>query len=79
MKYGNRLVPLEGHAFSPIGILSQRTLEDRISSIIKTNPDKIFIRIFPKIFMYFLFIFILFIQIIIAVKWRDSVVWVAPT
>ena len=74
MKPNNRLVPLEGFTFSPVGILSQRRLENRVSSIIETNPDKIFIRVFPRILMYFLFILLLFIQIIFTVKISDFIV-----
>ena len=71
----NRLVPLEGSAFSPVGILSQKRLENRVSSIIKTDPDIIFMRIFPKILMYFLFILFLFIQIIFTLKISDFIVF----
>ena len=71
MKSNSHLVPLESSAFSPVGILSQKRLEDRVSSIIKTNPDKIFMRVFPKILMYFLFIFLLLIQIIFSIKIND--------
>jgi len=74
MRSNGGLVPLEGFAFSPVGILSQKRLENRVSSIMRTNPDKIFIHIFPKILMYFLFLLLLFIQIIITIKWNDLVI-----
>jgi len=74
MRPNSDLVPLEGLAFSPVDILSQKRLENRVSSIMRTNPDKIFIHIFPKILMYFLFLFLLFIQIIITIKWNDLVI-----
>ena len=75
MKSNNRLVPLEGSAFSPIEILSQKRLEDRVSSIIKTDPDKIFIRTFPKILMYLFFILLLLIQIIYVIKIGDFIIF----
>ncbi len=70
-----RLVPLEGFAFSPVGILSQRRLDNRVSSIIKTNTDKIFIRFFPRILMYLLFIILLFIQIMYTLKISDLIIF----
>ncbi len=75
LKPGGRLVPLEGYAFSPVGFLSQRRLDDRVYSIIKTNPDKIFIRFFPRVLMYLLFIILLFIQIMYTVKINDLIVF----
>ena len=74
-KPNSRLVPLESHAFSPVGIFSQKKLENRVSSIIKTNPDKIFMRVFPKILMYFLFILLLLIQIIFSIKINDFLIF----
>ena len=74
IKANKKLIPLEGTAFSPAGIFSQRRLEDRVSSIIRTNLDRISMRIFPKILMYFLFISLLFIQIVIAIKWNDFII-----
>ena len=74
VKSNKYLTPLESSAFSPTGIFSHRRLENRVSSIIRTNPEKIAMRVFPKILMYFLFIFILFIQIIITIKWNDLII-----
>jgi len=75
LKPRGRLVPLEGSAFSPVGVLSQRRLDNRVSSIIKTNPDKIFIRFFPRVLMYLLFIILLFIQIMYTVKINEIIVF----
>ena len=75
IRSNKHLTPLESSAFSATGIFSQRRLENRISSIIKINPDKIHMRVFPKILMYFLFISLLFIQIVIAMKWNDFIIF----
>ena len=74
IRTNKHLTPLEGSAFSPAGVFSQRRLENRVASIIRTDYKKIFMRIFPKILMYFLFIFLLFIQIVIAIKWNDFII-----
>jgi len=75
IRSNKHLTPLESSAFSPTGVFSQRRLENRVSSIIKINPDKIHMRVFPKILMYFLFISLLFIQIVIAMKWNDFIIF----
>ncbi len=75
IRSSRHLTPLESSAFSPVGIFSQRRLENRVSSVIKTNPDRISMRIFPKILMYFLFIFILFMQIVITIKWNNYIIF----
>ena len=75
IRSSRNLTPLESSAFSAVGIFSQRRLENRVSSIIRTDPDKIFMRISPKILMYFLFIFLLFIQIIISIKGNDYIIF----
>jgi beta-lactamase regulating signal transducer with metallopeptidase domain len=74
IKSKKHLVPLESSAFSPAGFFSQRRLENRVSSLIGINPDKIHMRVFSKILMYFLFISILFIQIVVAIKWNDFII-----
>ncbi len=74
IKSSKQLTPLESSAFSPARVFSQRRLENRVSSIIGINSDKIHMRIFPKILMYFLFISLLFIQIVIAIKWNDFII-----
>jgi beta-lactamase regulating signal transducer with metallopeptidase domain len=74
IRSNKRLAPLESSAFSPARVFSQRRLENRVSSLIGINPDKIFMRVFPKILIYFLFLFLLFIQIIIAIKWNDFII-----
>jgi Zn-dependent protease with chaperone function len=47
---------------------SQIRLRNRIKSILKTNPDRIYSRIFPRILMYILFALLLIIQIMFVVK-----------
>jgi len=75
IKPSKQLTPLEGSAFSPVGIFSQKKLEDRVASIVRTNPDKIFMSIFPKILMYFLFLFLLLIQIVISIKLINLIIF----
>jgi len=75
IKSNKQLTPLESSAFSATGVFSQRRLENRVSSIIGINPDKIHMRVFPKVLMYFLFMSLLFIQIVIAIKWNDFIIF----
>jgi beta-lactamase regulating signal transducer with metallopeptidase domain len=71
LKPRGRSVPLEGSTFSPVVFFNHRRLENRVSTIIKTNPNKIFMRFFPRILMYMLFIILLYIQIMYIVKIND--------
>ena len=64
----SRLVPLEAFTFSPSNIFSQRRLENRISSIIKTDTNRMFMRIIPKMIMYILFILLLSFQIVFTIR-----------
>lgn len=75
LKASNRLVPLEGSAFSPVVFFNHRRLENRVSTIIKTNPDKIFMRFFPRMLMYILFIILLYIQIMYIAKINDLTIF----
>jgi len=49
----------------------QIRLRNRIKSILNTDPDKIYSRIFPKIMMCILFVIFLVIQIMIVIKIND--------
>jgi len=60
--------PVQSFRFLPLSLFSQIRLKNRINSILKTNPDKIYSRIFPKILMYILFLAILIIQIMFTIK-----------
>jgi len=57
-----------GLQFIPHSLFSQARLRNRINSILNTNPDKIYSRIFPRILMYILFALLLIIQIMFVVK-----------
>jgi len=54
--------------FSPISLFSRMKLKNRINSILKTNPEKIYSHIFPKILMYILFLILLIIQLMFIIK-----------
>ena len=60
--------PAQGSQFTPRSLFSQIRLRNRINSILKTDPDKIYSRIFPKILMCVLFLILLIIQIMFVVK-----------
>ncbi len=45
--------------------ISSKKLRNRIENILNTNKDKIFIKLIPKILLYILFLFLLFIQVFI--------------
>ena len=54
--------------FSPFNLLSQIKLKNRVDSIHKTDPERIYSRTFTKILMYIVFIFLLLFQIIFIFK-----------
>ncbi len=59
--------PAQSFTSLPLSSFSHLRLRNRINSILKTNPDKIYSRIFPKILMCILFLIILLIQLMIAI------------
>jgi len=61
-------VPTQSSSFFLFMKINQKRLENRINSIIKTDPDKIYCLILPKIIMYILFVLLLLIQLLIIVK-----------
>jgi len=61
----------QGLQFIPHSLFSQVRLRNRINSILNTNPDRIYSRIFPRILMYILFALLLIIQIMFVVKIND--------
>ncbi|MBM3711985.1 MAG: M56 family metallopeptidase [Actinobacteria bacterium] len=64
----NHLIPMPSSTFSLAKIFNQKRLENRINSIINTDPAKIYSRLAPKILMALLFLFFLFIQIMFVFK-----------
>ena len=59
--------------FSPKAINYWR-LNNRIKSILKTDPSRIYSRIFPKILMIFLFLILFFIQIVLIIKIDEIII-----
>jgi beta-lactamase regulating signal transducer with metallopeptidase domain len=59
---------IQGSQFIPHSLFSQVRLRNRIKSILKTNPDRIYSHIFPKIMMCILFVIFLLIQIMFVIK-----------
>ena len=60
--------PAQSFTFSTMSFFSQIKFKNRINSILKTNPEKIYSRIFPKILMCILFLVLLIIQIMFVIK-----------
>jgi len=58
----------QGLQFIPHSLFSQVKLKNRINAVLKTDPDRIYSRIFPRILMYILFALLLIIQIMFVVK-----------
>jgi len=58
----------QGLQFIPHSLFSQVRLKNRINAVLKTDPDRIYSRIFPRILMYILFALLLIIQIMFVVK-----------
>jgi len=57
-----------GLQFIPHSLFSQVRLRNRINAILKTNPDKIYSHIFPKILMYILFMILMIVQLMFVIK-----------
>ena len=64
----SHLIPVASSTFSFSRLFSQKRLENRIHSITNTDPNRIYSKLFPKIFMFLLFILLLFIQTMITFK-----------
>jgi beta-lactamase regulating signal transducer with metallopeptidase domain len=64
----NHLIPVASSTFSFSALFSQRRFENRVHSIINTDPNRIFSKIIPKILMFLLFILLLLIQIVVTFK-----------
>ena len=60
--------PAQSSTFSPMIFFSRMKLKNRINSILKINPNKIYSRIFPKILMCILFLILLIFQLMIAIN-----------
>lgn len=60
--------PAQGFQFTPHSLFSQVRLKNRINSILRINPEKIYSRIFPKILMYILFLLLLIFQLMFIIK-----------
>lgn len=68
-------VPPQSSSFLPVRSMYQKRLSNRVNSILRTNPDKIYAKIFPRVLSYFLFIFLLLIQIIYIIKINDIIMF----
>jgi beta-lactamase regulating signal transducer with metallopeptidase domain len=62
------LIPTASSAFSYGRLFSQKRLENRIHSIAHTNVNRVYSKLFPKIFMFLLFLLLLLIQIVLTFK-----------
>ena len=60
--------PAQSFTFSPMSFFSQIKFKNRINSILKTNPHKIYSHIFPKILMCILFLILLIIQLMFVIN-----------
>jgi len=67
--------PVQSFSFLPLSLFNQIKLKNRINSIIKTNPAKIYSSIFPRILMYILFITLLLFQILFIFKINNSYIF----
>jgi beta-lactamase regulating signal transducer with metallopeptidase domain len=71
----NRPFPIGGSPFSPIGFVSYKRLEHRVTAIKKTDIYRLSMRVFPKILLYFLFIILLMIQIVYTIKIGETLIF----
>jgi beta-lactamase regulating signal transducer with metallopeptidase domain len=70
-----RLLPIGSTAFSPIGFISYKRLDHRITAMSKTNIEKMSMGVFSKILMYIVFILFLMIQLVYTIKIGDLVIF----
>ncbi len=59
--------PAQALIFSPVKFFSQYRLKNRIRSILRTDQDRISMRVFPRIMMFVLFFLILTLQIFVLI------------
>ena len=64
----SHLIPAASSTFSFSRIFSQKRLENRIHSITNIDINRITSKIFPKIFMFLLFLLVLLVQIVFTFK-----------
>jgi beta-lactamase regulating signal transducer with metallopeptidase domain len=62
-------------AILPLYLFNHIKIKNRINSICRTNPDRIYSRLFPKILMFASFIFILLLQVTFIFKINDCIVF----
>ncbi|MBA7665311.1 Protease HtpX [subsurface metagenome] len=67
--------PAQSFTFLPLSLFNQIKLKNRINSILKTDPAKIYSSIFPKILMYILFLVTLYIQLLFIIKIGDLLIF----
>ncbi|MDP3011807.1 MAG: M56 family metallopeptidase [Candidatus Hydromicrobium sp.] len=67
--------PSHSSSFHFQTILNNKQIQSRVKNILKLNPDKINSQIFPKILMYILFLIILFIQIVLVMKFDNMIIF----
>ena len=67
--------PVQSFTFLPLSLFNQIKLKNRINSIFKTDPVKIYSHIFPRILMYTLFIILLLVQIVFIFKINNSYIF----
>ena len=60
--------PAQSLSFSPGRFYSQHRLKNRIRSILRTDQNRIMMRVFPKIMMFVLFFLILILQIFFVIN-----------
>jgi len=62
---------VQGLQFLPHSLFNQVRLKNRINAVLKTDPDRIYSRIFPRILMCILFTILLLIQLVFIIKVND--------
>ena len=63
--------PAQAFSFAPYLFFAHQRLKNRVRSILRTNPDKIRMRVFPRIMMVFLFLILLVFQLIFFIDTGD--------
>ncbi|MFC2159356.1 M56 family metallopeptidase, partial [Actinomycetota bacterium] len=67
--------PAQALSFNPVKFFSHFRLKNRIGSILRTDLERISMRVFPRIMMFVLFFLILILQIFFVVNINDLVIY----
>jgi hypothetical protein len=72
---GLKIKPMQNFNILSPPVINYWRLKNRIRSILRTDPTRIYSRIFPRILMMFLFLILLLIQIIFVISIDELIIF----